>query len=222
MSTTQPAGALTIARAPVRSVADAYAQGAGAVDRYSRSPMGRFQAANAGHFARSLRDQAAFDRGHLFAIGHLWLAKIGRGGLLVDDLGLASCRVVTNAGVAYIVDAFQNLTELENMRFHGVGTGSTAEAASNTALATELTSQYATNGTRVTGTAGEQSGVTNVFETTATITVSSAVAITEHGIFSTSAANTGVLLDRSVFAAINLGVGESLQATYALTLPSGG
>jgi hypothetical protein len=46
------------------------------------------------------------------------------------------------------------------------------------------------------------------------------LAITEHGIFSASSA--GVMLDRSVFSAINLTRGsDSLQTTYDLTVPSG-
>ena len=176
---------------------------------------------NAANFARSLADQVAFDAGSLWAIGHLWLTKIDRDGG-VTDLGLVSCRVVTNAGVQYIVDAFQNLVEAENMKYHAIGTGTTAEAATQTALVTELTTQYATSNTRPTGTLGEQSGNANVFETTATITVSAAVAVTEHAIMSQAATGGGVMLDRSVFSPVNLASGESIQATYDLTFPSGG
>lgn len=188
------------------------------------SPAHEFQRRNAADFDRSLTDQEKFERGEmdnaLGVIGHLWLAKVS--GDERTDLGLVSCRVVTTSGVNYIVDAFQNLTELENMKYHAIGTGTAAEAIGNTALGTELTSQYSTANTRVTGTLGEQSGNANVFESTATITVSAAVAITEHGIFSTPGSGSGVLLDRSVFAAVNLASGESLQATYSLTFPAGG
>jgi hypothetical protein len=61
------------------------------------------------------------------------------------DLGLISTRVVTDTGVSYLVDALQNLTEPENLKFHGFGIGTTAEAASQTALVTELTTEYATD-----------------------------------------------------------------------------
>ncbi|HEX6020907.1 MAG TPA: hypothetical protein VFZ00_02850, partial [Solirubrobacter sp.] len=47
-------------------------------------------------------------------VGTLWMT-VRRGSGDVEHLGLASLRVVTTAGVGYIVDAFQNLTELENM-----------------------------------------------------------------------------------------------------------
>ncbi len=137
----------------------------------------------------------------------------------VVDYGLASLRVVTTAGVGFIVDAFQNLVELENMKFHGIGTGSTAEASSDTALVTELTTQYNPDNTRATGTTTEGASA-NIYRTVGTNTPDAAVAITEHGIF--SAASAGVLLDRSVFAAVNLnGTGDSLETTYELTLPAG-
>lgn len=136
----------------------------------------------------------------------------------VLDLGVISCRVVTDTGVAFIVDAFQNTTELENMKFHGFGTGSTAEAAANTALVTELTTQYATDNTRPTGTTTE-GATANIYRTVATLSPDASVAITEHGIF--SATSAGVMLDRSVFSAINIGSGDSLQMTYDLTLTSG-
>lgn len=208
-------------RPAVRTLADAIRYGLSATNPITRA----FQKRNEANFQRSLHDQRAFEEGRLDnalgAIGHLWLSKIGRDGH-VEDYGLVSCRVVTNAGVAFIVDAFQNLVELENMKYHAVGNGTAAESAANTALSSELTTQYSTANTRISGTMGEKSGNANVIESTATITVSAAVAITEHGIFSTPAANSGVLLDRSVFAPVNLGAGESLQGTYNLTFPAGG
>ncbi len=170
-------------------------------------------------FRRSITDQQAHASGRLPFIGHLWLAKIDLAGD-VEDLGLVSCRVVTDSGVAFMVDAFQGLVEPEAMRFHGLGTGTTAEAATQTALVTELTTQYATANTRPTGTLAEAGA--NIYETVATITVGAAVGATEHGIFSQAATGGGIMLDRSVFAVINLAAGEALQATYRLTVPSGG
>lgn len=225
----RPSGILRVGRVPllkrppIRDTADALAFGANAG---LLTLLGRYQRRNRANFERSLADQEQFDQGGvrsnlLGAIGHLWLAKVGRDGE-ITDYGLVSCRVVTTAGVNYIVDSFQNLVEPENMKYHGIGTGAAAEAVANTALTTELTTQYSTANTRPTGTLGEQSGNANVYETTATVTVSAAVAITEHGIFSQAAVAGGVLLDRSVFAAVNLASGESLQCTYDLTFPSGG
>ena len=175
---------------------------------------------NEEHFERTLRDLEAVERGQGPAmLGAVWAVHNSLDGDI--DLGLISGRVVTTAGVGFIVDAFQNLTELETMRFHGLGTGATAEAASDTGLATELTTQYTTTSTRPTGTLTE--GVSgNIYETIATVSVKAAAAVTEHGIFSQAAAPGGTLLDRSVFAVVNLATNEALTVTYDLTFPSGG
>ena len=139
------------------------------------------------------------------------------------DYGVLSTRFVTDVGVAFIVDAFQNLTEVENMQFHGYGTGTTAENQNQTALVTELTTEYATDNTRPTGSRTESAA--NIYRSVATLSPdgSGTLAITEHGIFSQAATGGGVMLDRSVFAAVNLTRGaDSLQTTYDLTFTAGG
>lgn len=137
------------------------------------------------------------------------------------DYGVVGYRVVTTVGVNYIVDAFQNSVELENMKYHGLGTGSTAEAVGDTALVTELTTEY-TGNVRATGTTAEGASA-NIYQTVATNTMDEApgAALREHGIFSQAAPGGGVLLDRTVFAAITLANGDSLQTTYSLTLTAG-
>lgn len=138
-----------------------------------------------------------------------------------EPLGEVSRRVVTNNGVGFIVDGFQNLVELENMKYHGLGTGTNAEAQADSALQTELTTQYNPNNTRATGTT-EEGGSANVYKTVATNTVDEAAAVTEHGIFSQAATGGGVLLDRSVFSVVNLSAGDGLQSTYQWTANAGG
>lgn len=137
----------------------------------------------------------------------------------LENFGVVSQRLVTDTGVGFIVDAFQNIVELENMKFHGLGTGSVAEAAGDTALGTELTTEY-TGNVRATGTTAESAA--NAFQTVATNTLDGTpgAALREHGVFSASSA--GVLLDRSVYAAITLVSGDGLQSTYTLTFTSGG
>lgn len=144
-------------------------------------------------------------------VGRLYLKKIGPNGN-VEDYGLVSTKVVTDTGVAYIVDAFQNTTELENMKYHASGTGATAESAAQTALVTEVA-------TRATGTTTEGASA-NIYRTVGTIAYTTTLAITEHGIFSATPSG-GVMLDRSVFAAINVQNGDSIEFTYELTFPSG-
>lgn len=159
--------------------------------------------------------------------GQLFLTHIRAGGERVD-LGLASLRLVTTVGVKYICDDFNaGANDVANMKFHGIGTGTNAEAVGDTILQTEITTQYSTDNVRPTGTQASATVSTNAtYTTVGTVTVDASVAATEHGIFSqaatgaASAANT--LLDRSVFSVVNLASGDSLQATYVLTCNSGG
>ncbi|HYD52603.1 MAG TPA: hypothetical protein VEA99_08250 [Gemmatimonadaceae bacterium] len=130
----------------------------------------------------------------------------------LEHLGVVSRRVVTNNGVAFLADAMQGLTEPENINHHDCGTGTTAEAAADSALVTPF------GGARVAGTQSEPAA--NQYRSTATISFSGSFAITEHGIF--SAASAGTLFDRSVFAAVNVASGESIQFQYTLTFTAGG
>lgn len=139
------------------------------------------------------------------------------------DYGTVGYRVVTDVGVNAIVDAFQNTFEVENFNYHGIGTGGDlkAEGADDTALQTELTTEYSTDNTRATGTQGEGASA-NIYQSVGTNSVDAAVAIDEHGLFDQAATGGGTLLDRTVFAEINLTSGDSLQSTYELTVNSGG
>lgn len=143
-------------------------------------------------------------------VGRLFAVRIGADGKR-EDFGLISTKVVTDAGVAFIVDAIQALATISNFKYHASGTGGTAEAASQTALVTEAA-------TRATGSQTEGASA-NIYRTVGTIPYTGTLAITEHGIFSAAAA--GTMLDRSLFAAINVINGDSIEFTYDLTVPSG-
>jgi hypothetical protein len=156
------------------------------------------------------------------AYGSLYLRKFDGARQVWVDYGLVGLKVVTTAGVGYIVDAFQNSVELENQKFHAFGTGTNAEASGDTALQTELTTQYATDNTRPTGTTTENGA--NVYRTVATFSPDSGgtIAVTEHGILSQAATGGGVLLDRTVFSAVNVVAGsDSIQSTYDITFTAG-
>lgn len=149
--------------------------------------------------------------GEVTPVGRLYAVKIDQHGNS-ENLGLVSTKVVTDAAVAYLVDGLQaNTTDVSLFKFHGSGTGTTAEAASQTALVTAVA-------TRATGSQTEGASA-NIYRTVGTISYSGSFAITEHGIF--SASSGGTMLDRSVFSAINVINGDSIQFTYELTLPSG-
>lgn len=129
------------------------------------------------------------------------------------DYGVVSRRVVTTTGVAWLATAFTNTVEAETLNFHDVGTGTNAEAVGNTGLQTSY------GGARATGTQSTP-GSTNIYQTQATFSFSGSFAITEHGLF--TASTSGTLFDRSVFSAINVVSGDSLQTTHQTTFPSGG
>lgn len=151
-------------------------------------------------------------------------ARVIRGDGSIEEYGLCSLRVVTTAGVNYLVDAFQNLGEPENFKYHAFGTGTTAEAASDTALVTEVTTQYNPNNTRPTGSQTEGASA-NIYRSVATFTPDSGgvIAVTEHALMSQAATGGGIVWDRSVFSAFNLDSanGDSLQITHDTTFPAG-
>lgn len=139
-------------------------------------------------------------------------ARLMRADGTVEDLGLLSTKVVTDAFVNYVVDELQSSTGgIANFRYHGSGIGATAEAQTQTALVSEV-------GTRATGTRQEGASA-NIYKTVGVVNYSGSFAIREHGIF--RAASGDVMADRSLFAAINVGNGDSIEFTYELTLPAG-
>lgn len=138
----------------------------------------------------------------------------------VENYGVTSRRLITNNGVAFLVDAWQNTFELEIMKYHGIGTGSTAEAAGDAALVTELTTQYNNSGdNRATGTLTETSAP--VFATVGVNLLDTGATIAEHGIFSVITPGSGVLWDRSLTGSQVLSAGDSIQTTYSLTVTAG-
>lgn len=155
--------------------------------------------------------------------GQLFLSHIKANGERID-LGLASMRVVTTAGVAYIAaDIAAGANDSSNFKYHGIGTGNTAEAVGDTALVTESTTALNPDSTRATGSQASATVSTNAtYTTVGTLTADASIAAVEHGIFSQAATGGGTLLDRSVFTTVNLASGDSLQATYVLTINSGG
>lgn len=131
----------------------------------------------------------------------------------VEDYGVLSRRLVTTAGVNWLATAFTNTVEAESLNFHDCGTGGTAEAVGQTVLVTPY------GGARTTGTQSTP-GSTNIYRSVGTIAFTAPLAITEHGIFTASSA--GTMFDRSLFSAINVLNGDSIQFTWELTLPNGG
>jgi len=132
----------------------------------------------------------------------------------VEDLGLIGNKAVTTAFVNFLVDALQSTeATFADFKYHDSGTGTTAEAAADTAMET------ACGEARDTGTQTEGASA-NIYKSVATHTYADTFAITEHGLF--NASTVGTLMDRTVFTAINIVSGDKIEFTYQLTVPSGG
>lgn len=129
------------------------------------------------------------------------------------DFGVVGYRVVTSAFVNFMVDQMQaESTQWGDFKYHDSGVGTTAENSSDTDIET-------TDGeSRATGTQTEGASA-NIYASVGTISYTTTKAITEHGLFSQSTGTT--LLDRTVFSAINVVSGDSIQFTYELTVSAG-
>jgi hypothetical protein len=145
-------------------------------------------------------------------LGRLDARLIRKDGSVVN-FGTLGFRVVTTAFVSFVVDQLQTETSVfGDFKYHDSGVGTTAEAVGDTDMQT-------TDGeSRVSGTQTEASAT--AYQSVGTISYTTTKAITEHGLF--NASTSGTLMDRTVFSAINVVSGDSIQFTYTLTLSAGG
>lgn len=132
-------------------------------------------------------------------------------------LGTLSYREITDTGVAFLVDDWDDdTTDITTMKFHACGTDTTAEDQTDTALIAEST----TITDRATGVQTQPEDYQ--LRSVGTQAFTGSGAITEHGLFSVVTESSGVMWDRSVFAAINVADGDSIQWTYTCTITAGG
>jgi len=146
-------------------------------------------------------------------LGKLSAVKFGADGRVID-YGLVCTESVTTAFCAFLAAQFiTDSTEVGDFKYHDSGVGITGENITDTDIET-------TDGeNRVAGT--QVQGASAVaYKSVGTIAYTTSKAITEHGLFSQAAGTT--LMDRSVFAAINVVNGDSIQFTFELTLTAGG
>ena len=121
-------------------------------------------------------------------------------------------RVVTDAFVNNIVDNLDgDVTTIADYKYHDSGTGVTEEDQTDTALVTPCGEDRDT---------GTQAGTDNAYESVATHTYEGTFAITEHGLF--NAASGVTLMDRTVFAAINVVSGDKIEFTFTISFTAGG
>lgn len=118
--------------------------------------------------------------------------------------------LVTNAGKAGAASRLNGAGSEAAFTYIAIGTGTTAAAAGDTTLETEITTG---GGERASATASRVT--TDVTNDTArlvnTFNFTSTFAVTEAGVL--NAASSGVLLNRQVFTAVNVVNGDSLQIT---------
>ena len=115
--------------------------------------------------------------------------------------------LVVTTGLAYIASRMKDATATA-MTHMAVGTGSTAAAAGNTALETQLGSRVALTSTTVTSTS-----IAYVASFGAGVATG---ALTEAGIF--NASTSGTMLCRTVFAVINKGASDTMTITWTITI----
>jgi len=147
-------------------------------------------------------------------------AKLIKANGQIIDYGVVSYRVVTDVGVGFLVDDWDDdTTDITTMNYHGCGTTNTAENQTDTALAAESTTVLNPDNTRATGTKSQPAA--NQLQSVGTLTFDGAAAIVEHGLFSSATVGAGVLWDRSIFSTINVASADSIQFTYTCTLTAG-
>lgn len=114
--------------------------------------------------------------------------------------------LVVDAGKAAIIDRLQAASVAVH-DYQAIGTGTTAAAAGNTTLETEVA--------RAQGTLSQPTATTDRLITTFAAGIGTG-AITETGRL--NASSTGNLMARQVFSVINKAAGDSLQVTHDITI----
>lgn len=138
------------------------------------------------------------------ATGRLSVVLKDSDGNVKQDLDINN--LVVSTGLDFIASRMKDVTD-DAMSYMAIGTGTTAAAAGDTTLGTEL-DRNALTSTTVTGNeiayvaswgAGDGTG-----------------AVTEAGIF--NAASAGDMLARTVFSVVNKGANDTLSITWTITL----
>ena len=129
-----------------------------------------------------------------------------------QPLGVICRKKVTDDFVEFIVTQLQSETSaFGDFKYHDSGIGVGAEDKTDSALGTPW------GGARTVG-SQIQGASAHIYKSVATTTYNATKAITEHGLFNAAAA--GILMDRSVFSAINVVDTNQIEWTYNLTINS--
>lgn len=139
--------------------------------------------------------------------GHVLLVLLGPDGKEKDRREIKN--LIVGAGLGHMASRLLGTAQAV-MSHMAIGSGSTAAAAANTALGTEL-GRVALTSTTPSGTYSQNLAYAATFGA-GTGTGS----ITEAGIF--NAASSGTMLCRTTFALITKGAGDTLQVTWTVNL----
>ena len=115
--------------------------------------------------------------------------------------------LVVNTGLNFMTSRMKDTT-LAAMTHMAVGSGTTAAAAGDTALETQISARVSLTSTTVTANAIEYVAAFGAGVSTG--------AITEAGIFNASTA--GTMLCRTVFSVVNKAAADTLQITWTITI----
>lgn len=142
-------------------------------------------------------------------IGH-WDIYLYRGRYLVDERH--GFNVITTNGLEKLAQYLASSavgTPSNPFIQIAIGTGTTAEASSQTALVTESA--------RISGVASYVSN--SIYQVTSTFPSGTGTgAITEYGLFNSNAASTGTMLSRDLEDVVNKGANDTLVCTVKITL----
>ena len=118
--------------------------------------------------------------------------------------------LVVNKGLEYITSRMKDASK-SVMSHMGLGSGTTAAAASQTDLVTLLGSREALDSTTISGSNNEKVVYVSAFEAG-----DATGAVTEAGIF--NAASGGDMLCRTVFSVVNKAADDTMSVTWTITL----
>jgi hypothetical protein len=144
--------------------------------------------------------------------GHVWVRAWNENGDIQWEIDFPN--LVTNAGLAAIASRLNGHGSEAVFTAFALGTGTTAAAAGDTALESEITDSGLGRGAATVG--RETTAVTNDTATwDKSWSVTGSKAVTEYGILNNTVSG-GTLLTRTVQAANNVSNGWTLQMVYKI------
>ena len=135
--------------------------------------------------------------------------KVIRDGKKIEEKTIKN--TITNTGLAEIANLAGDVSTPAAFTYLATGTGTTAAAATDTALETEI-ADSGLERAAATVTRQTTSVANDTLQLVKSFAVSGTKAVTECGAFNDASA--GIMLGRQVFSAINVVSGDALEITY--------